>query len=468
MSLPVVAIVGRPNVGKSSLFNRLVGRRISIVEATPGVTRDRVCAPLPVGEGYVELVDTGGMGIEDADDLTDHVEGQIAYALSEATLVLFVVDAREGMTSLDRFVADRLRRLDKPVLLLANKTDEPDLVAETAEFSRLGYGEPLSVSANHGVGIEDLLSKLDETVGPIAAEQPDEAVMKLAVVGKRNAGKSTLINALAGSERVIVSETPGTTRDSVDVTVELDGRRFTVIDTAGVRKKRKLADEIEFYSYHRALRSIRRADVVAFVIDASVPVSQVDKALSGQIADEFKPVVLVVNKWDLAREAADGEDYADYLAKTFPHLAFAPVSLTSAIDALNVRETVHLAEQIFRQSRSRISTGQLNQAMAEILALRGPSHKAGTKPPKIYYTTQISTAPPTIVCFVNDVRSFDRGYQRFLVNRLREMTVFEEVPIRLLFRQHRQTDGDRPDAGAPRQRGKGRGPGRGKGRKTGR
>ena len=440
MSLPVVAIVGRPNVGKSSLLNCLTGRRIAIVDATPGVTRDRISAPCEVGEGkYVELVDTGGMGIEGADDLTDHVEAQIAYAVQAAALILFVVDAREGLTPLDRHVAERLRRQGKGVILLANKQDSPRQISEVHDLHRLGFGEPMDVSAAHGMGIAELRDAVVERLGEAIEDSPPEPVMKLAVVGKRNAGKSTFINTLAGQQRVIVSETPGTTRDSVDVTIELDGKQLMLIDTAGLRKKRKLADHIEFYSRHRAMRSIRRADVVAMMIDASVPVSQVDKALAGEIAEQYKPVVLVVNKWDLAAGRAAGEDYGEYFAKTFPEISYAPISLTTATTGKNVRQTIRLAEQLFDQANTRVATADLNKIVGEILELRGPSHKAGTRPPNILYVSQIATAPPTIVFFVNDTRSFDTGYQRFLVNRLRERTPFAEVPMRLVFRQRRRS-----------------------------
>ncbi|MBS3734397.1 MAG: ribosome biogenesis GTPase Der [Phycisphaerae bacterium] len=443
MSLPIVTIVGRPNVGKSSLFNRLAGRRIAIVDPTPGVTRDRVSFPLALDDRedgrYAELVDTGGMGIEDSDDLTAEVEDQIAYALSAASLIVFVVDAREGILPLDRTVARRLRRQDTPVLLVANKVDHPDQISELYEMSELGFGEALGVSAAHGLGADDLLDAIRSHLGD-AGERPDEAVMKLAVVGKRNAGKSTLINALAGGPRVIVSETPGTTRDSVDVTVESDDQRITLIDTAGVRKKKKLAGDVEFYSYSRAMQSIRRADVVALMIDAAVPVSQVDKKLAAEIAKQERPVAFVVNKWDLAGQSATGEDYAEYLAKTFPSLSFAPVSLTQADAGVNVRETIHLTRQLYDQARTRVGTGRLNAALEDILAQRGPSHKRGTRPPKLYYAAQVATAPPTIVCFVNDVRSFDEGYRRFLLNQLREHLPFAEVPIRLLFRPRRNDD----------------------------
>jgi GTP-binding protein len=442
MKLPTVAIVGRPNVGKSSLLNRLVGRRISIVDPTPGVTRDRISVPCPIGDGYVELVDTGGIGIVDHDDLTEHVENQIAYGLAEADLLIFLVDAREGVTPLDRHVAERLRRLAAPVILAANKIDEAGMPAEVGELNSLGFGEPIAVSARHGTGMDRLADAIARVLGELPASPPEEAVMKLAIVGKRNAGKSTFINALAGHQRVIVSETPGTTRDSVDVTVEVGGRKFMLIDTAGIRKRRRIVQQdIEFYSYHRALRSIRRADVVALMIDASVPVSKVDKDLSRDIIDEFKPVMLVVNKWDLARGQVAGGDYEAYFDKVFPEISYAPICLTSATTGMNVHQTIRLAEQLFDQSRLRVPTGLLNTVIRQIAAQRGPSHKAGTRPPKILYVSQITTCPPTIVCFVNDVRSFDHSYQRYLLNQLRQRLPYAEVPIRLLFRSRREHEG---------------------------
>lgn len=439
MSLPIVAIVGRPNVGKSSILNCLVGKKISIVDPTAGVTRDRISSPCPLGDGddtrYMELVDTGGMGIEDRDNLTADVEAQIDFAIAEAALIIFVVDARDGVTALDRHVAQRLRRINKPVILVANKVDQLSLTLETGELHRLGFGTPMRFSATHTVGRNDLLVAIAEKLGTSAPLEMPTPVMKFAIIGKRNAGKSTFINSLCGGQRVIVSEIPGTTRDSVDVSVDLDGQNFILIDTAGAQKRKSLSGDIEFYSRHRMLRSIRRADVVALMIDASVPISQVDKELAGEIAELYKPVVLVVNKWDLAKDKAAGEDYQDYFQKKLPELSYAPLTLTTATENFNVRATIDLAVQLFRQTTTRVSTPSLNKAIEEIVKLRGPSHKTGTKPPKILYAAQIDVAPPTIICFVNDPRSFDESYQRFLLNQLRQRLPYSEVPIRLFFRR---------------------------------
>jgi GTP-binding protein len=326
---------------------------------------------------------------------------------------------------------------------VANKLDDPRLVLETPQLFKLGFGEPVSVSAEHGLGINELLERMEAAMGQFASDAPPEPVMKLAIVGKRNAGKSSFINALAGQQRVIVSETAGTTRDSVDVNVELEGRHFTVIDTAGIRKKASMAGDIEFYGYHRAMRSIRRADVVLLMIDASVPISQVDKNLAAEIVKLYKPVVMVVNKWDLAGEDLAGEDYQDYFDKMLPMLSFAPISLTSATENLNIRQTIELAEQLFDQASTRVGTAELNKALEEIMAQRGPSHKGGSKRPRLYYGAQIATAPPTIVCFVNDVRSFDNSYQRYLLNQLRERLPIAEVPVRLVFRPRRREEAGR-------------------------
>ncbi len=434
MSLPVVAIVGRPNVGKSSLFNTLLGSRISIVEPTPGVTRDRVGGVCEIDEHFFELVDTGGYGVVDRDDLGEHVHRQIEYAVDQADLILFVVDGREGITPLDRETAELLRRHSDRVRLIANKVDESHMAAATGEFIRLGYGEPLPVSAMNGSGKWALREMIVERLAGRQEGPPENPAMKLALVGKRNAGKSSFVNALAGEPRVIVSEIPGTTRDSIDVLFEKDGRKFMAIDTAGVRKKAKLADDIEFYASNRATHSIRRADVVLLLIDSTETVGQVEKQLAGFIVEEFKPCVLVVNKWDLAKGKADTSDYGDYLTKLLPHLDYAPISFTSAIDGHNCDATIDVAWSMFKQSQTRVSTATLNEILRGALAANTPSAKRGRRTPKVFYATQVSVQPPTIVVFVNDAHLITQDYERFLLNRFRERLPFGEIPIRLVFR----------------------------------
>lgn len=433
MGIPAVAIVGRPNVGKSSLLNMLARMHVSIVDPRPGVTRDRVAVVIEHEDRYFEAVDTGGIGIVDRDHLEKHVEEQIHFALHAAAVVVFVVDTRDGITPLDATIADTLRRLDKPLLLVANKADTDGVAAGAAEFSQLGLGEPLVVSAKHYRGRTELLDRVAALLPASSDAAPAEPVMKLAIIGKRNAGKSTLVNALAGESRVIVSEIPGTTRDAVDVRFEKDGKVFIAIDTAGVRKKGKMVD-VDYYSYTRATRSIRRADVVMLLIDATVPISDVDQKLARYVADNHKPVILTVNKWDLAVGQAETSAYDDYLTKILPEVDFAPIVFTTARDGRNVDAAVDAALMLFRQANTRVGTGQLNAALESVLALRGPSPKRGTKAVKIYYATQVGVAPPTIVFFCNDAALVGEDYRRFMENRLREMLPYEEVPIRMLFR----------------------------------
>ncbi|MBP7746689.1 MAG: ribosome biogenesis GTPase Der [Phycisphaerae bacterium] len=433
MALPRVVIVGRPNVGKSSLLNALARERISIVDPRSGITRDRVSAVIEHAGRYFELVDTGGIGIVDDDHLESHVEEQIRFAIENATVILFLVDVTAGITALDQTVAELLRKAGKPVILVANKVDDAKHEPAAGEFERLGHGTPLCVAALHGQGRGLLLDRLLPLLGPEAVAEPEAPVMKLAIVGKRNAGKSTLVNALAGEERMIVSEIPGTTRDAVDVRFERDGRQFIAIDTAGVRKKSSM-DDIDFYSYTRALRSIRRADVVLLLIDALVPVAEVDLKLASAVLDEYKPVVIAVNKWDLACELTEPAEFNAYLGRVLPALSFAPITFMTAKTGYNVDAAVEVALSLHEQANTRMTTGRLNAALQDILALRGPSAKHGTKPVKIYYATQVAVAPPTLVCFCNDPALVREEYRRFMQNRLRELTPFKEVPLRLWFR----------------------------------
>lgn len=435
--LPVVAIVGRPNVGKSSLLNILAGRRISIVDPTAGTTRDRVSTICEHSGVYFELVDTGGMGIEDADRLTEHVEAQIRYAVADASLVLFVVDAQAGIQPLDEKVAALLRKTDRPVLLVSNKSDNMKMDNNVGEFWALGFDQPYPTSAAHKRGIEELFDQVIKQIGN-SRIIPVEPVMKLAVVGKRNVGKSTFINALAGEERVIVSEVPGTTRDSIDVRFEVDGQAFLAIDTAGVRKKGKFGSDIEFYSFSRAQRSIRRADVTLLFIDATMPVTDVDKKLARYISDLYKPMAIVVSKWDLAQDKNkdDPEEYREYLTKTLPGVEYAPIALTVGKEAQGVLEAVDLALELYRQSQVRVGTAELNKALREAVEARQPVGSTSGRMPKFYYLSQVAVQPPTVVAFVNDPGLLAEDYRRFLLNRLREVLPYGEVPIRLLFRSH--------------------------------
>lgn len=437
MALPVVAIIGRPNVGKSSLLNALAGHMISIVEPTAGVTRDRVSTIIGRDDQHFELVDTGGYGIVDSDLLSEHIKQQIHLAIESANLVLFMVDIRDGIMPLDKTISQLLRKYNLDVIGVANKADTAKMFPAAGIFSRLGFGEFLCISVKNNLNKAVLLDMIFDKLAHFESGRPMEPTMKIAIVGKRNAGKSTLVNAIVGSERVIVSEKPGTTRDSIDVRFEKDGKTIIVIDTAGLRKKSKLADSIEFYSYVRATRSIQRADVVLFLMDAAVPVSQVDKKLAKFIAEEYKSCIIVVNKWDLAKDSAATEDYEDYLTKLLPGLRYAPLAFTTATQARNVQSVLDLSAEIFKQTTTWIPTTRLNKAFALMKQEKVGISRGGKRGlPKIYYATQVAVNPVTILMFVNRPELFEENYRRFIVNRLRSILPIDEVPIRLLVRSH--------------------------------
>ena len=438
MALARVAIIGRPNVGKSSLLNALAGSMISIVEPTAGVTRDRVSTIIGKDDRYFELIDTGGYGVVDTDQLSEHIEQQILQAIESANLVIFMVDIRDGLVPLDEKIARLLRKGELDVMGVANKADTAKMFPAAGEFSKLGFGEFLCISAKNNLNKAVLLDRIFDKLAALESAKPPEAAMKIAIIGKRNAGKSTLVNAIVGSERVIVSETPGTTRDAVDVRFEKDGKTIIVIDTAGTRKKSKIANSIEFYSYVRVTRSIRRADVVLLLIDATVPVSQVDKKVARFIVDECKSCILVVNKWDLAKDSAATGDYEDYLTKLLPGLKYAPIAFTTATEAKNIQSVLDLAAEIFKQTTTWIPTAKLNKAFEIIKAGKIGAAKGKSGWPKIYYAAQIAVNPITILMFVNNPELFEENYRRFIIGRLRELLPVEEVPIRLLTRSHRK------------------------------
>lgn len=447
MPVPQVAIIGRPNVGKSSILNWLAHKLVSVVDPTPGVTRDRVTYLMNEGDRYFELIDTGGIGIVDRDDLSEDVERQIQIGIDRADLILFVVDGKDGPMPLDQVVADRLRPINKPKLLVVNKCDSPRAVDDIPQFYRMMNGPTVSTSVignlNRVQLIEAILAQLppaSEHEAGDGASLASDPELKFAIVGRRNVGKSTFINALAEEERCIVSEIPGTTRDSIDVRFEIDGLRLLAIDTPGVRKKKSLANDVEFYGMVRAQKSIRRADVVFMFFDATETVSRVDKQLVDEIVSQHKPVIFVINKWDLAKEAEMAMDrWSEYLAHQFGSLKFAPVAFLTAKSGRNVHKLINLAQSIFKQARTRVSTGEINRVIrAAVVRNRPPVRRNQT--PKIFFATQVATEPPTIVCKCNNPELFDNSWQRYLLSVIREELPFHEVPVKLYLRQREQAE----------------------------
>jgi GTPase len=449
MGIPQVVIVGRPNVGKSSIFNWLAGKRLAIVDPTAGVTRDRVTHLIEIEGRFAELVDTGGMGAVDADNLTEQVEDQIQAAVDSAQVVLFVVDCRDGTVPLDETVAKRLRYVTVPVLLVVNKSDTPTLESEADGFYRFAR-KIVRVSAKENRGKSELLDaifqRLPEPVEEENADKPPvEPVMKVAIVGRRNVGKSTLVNTLAQAERMIVSEVPGTTRDSVDVRVEMDGKAFLAIDTPGFRRSKSISTDIDFYSTHRAQRSIRRADVVLLFFDATQRISQVDKQLCDYIAQQYKPCMFVVNKWDLVASTMPTEKWVVYLRDTFRSLWYVPIAFITGETGKNVKAMFNHSQMLFRQSLHRVTTSQLNKQLQTALEQNPPPIHQNRRP-KVYYATQVAVQPPTVVLFCNDPKAIDAQYQRYLLRFFRDTLNFGEVPIKLYLRRREHDERDESKA----------------------
>ena len=433
--LPVVAIVGRQNVGKSSLLNALAGRRLSIVDPMPGVTRDRVSAIVSVRGSTVQLVDTAGLGLSKADAFHAPVERQIAYAVKSADLVVFVVDAQQGLMSLDRETAARLRRAGKAVLLVANKADNSAMDVRAMEFAELGLGDAFLTSAAHRRGIGDLMEQILLKL-PAVRDAKDEP-LRIAIVGKRNVGKSTLVNALTGEESVIVSEVPGTTRDAVDVHLERHGKRYILVDTAGLRKKQRVADSVELFSQVRTQEAVERADVVVLMIEVTERVSELDKRIGALVEQRKKPVLIVLNKWDLVPKGFDAGKFRRYLDQVMPVLSYAPVLMISALKGERVWDVVRVAAELDAQAGVKIPTPDLNRVMDRAQRERSPGTRGGKKPPKIFYATQSRVHPPTFHVFVNHPSNFAADYVRYLERKFREYLPFHEVPIRLTLRPKR-------------------------------
>lgn len=442
MSVPQVVIVGRPNVGKSSVFNWLAGKRLSIVDDVAGVTRDRVTFLMQEDEHFFELVDTGGIGMNDVDNLTKEIDEQIELALESADVVLFVVDSRAGLMALDKEVAKRLRYVDKPIICVANKTDDPALDAQAYEFYKLGRGKLVRVSAKQHRNRDELLDMiLDRLPEPVHVDPLTEVEepIKVAIVGRRNVGKSTFVNTLSQADRMIVSEVPGTTRDSVDVRFEMDGKVIIAIDTPGLRRSKSVRTDIEFYSTHRAQRSIRRADVSLMFFDCTERISKVDKQLVKYIADNYKPCVFVVNKWDLMQGKMPTEKWVSYLRDTFRTMWHVPIAFVTGETGKNVKALVNHTQMLFKQSRQRVSTGELNRLVRRALD-NNPPPLLLHHPAKVYYATQVSTNPPTIVLICNNPAAFAPTYQRYLLGVFRDQLSFGEVPIKLYLQRRRDND----------------------------
>jgi GTP-binding protein len=451
---PLVALVGRPNVGKSTLFNRLAGRRAAIVEDVPGVTRDRNYADVDWEGRALSVVDTGGFEPESRDRLMAQVREQAQLAVDEAAAIVLVVDGREGLTSVDRAVAELLRRAGKPLFVAVNKVDsertEGDL--PIAEFYELGFGDVHALSAEHGRGVGELRDAIVERLAlppapppPEDAPEPEEVTeeerprgdVRLAVVGRPNVGKSTFVNALLGEERFVVSDVPGTTRDAIDSLVEHRGRRFVVTDTAGIRRKRSIAQKVEAYSVVRAMRAIDDAEVVACLLDATEAGVEQDARLLGMVVEKGKALVVVVNKWDVAeREGATQDWYRKELAKRLPFVSFAPMVFVSAKERRGVTRVLEKAERLVEQYRARFPTPQLNELLVA-LQEEHPAPLAKGHPVKLYYVAQVAYAPPTFVIQCSRPEAIGDAYRRFVENRFREAFGLE-TPMRLVFKERRR------------------------------
>ena len=447
MSRPLVAVVGRPNVGKSTLFNRLIGRRVAIVEDTPGITRDRLYHNVTWRGQEFTVIDTGGIILNEADPLTVQVRTQAEIAMEEADVILFVVDAADGMTSTDQDIADVLRGSSRPVMLVVNKTDNPRLEMDATEFYTLGLGDIHTVSAAHGHGVADLLDAVVEHFPPdFDSEEEDEDAIRLAIIGRPNVGKSSLLNAILGEERVIVSPLPGTTRDTIDTPFEWDGQKLVLLDTAGIRRSGKIQGTVEYYMVLRAQAALERSNVGMVVIDGSAGVLDGDKRVAGMAQEAGRACIIVVNKWDLVdpgvireegrRPRADRarmEKFTEAFRKDCPFLAYAPLVFVSAQERFSIREAIETAITAAQNHAHRIPTGELNRLIRDATERR-PLMEHG-RSFKVYYATMPRVQPPTVVLFCNDAEMLHFSYRRYLENQLRATYPLEGTPIRIQARK---------------------------------
>lgn len=438
MSKPLVAIVGRPNVGKSTFFNRIVGQRISIVEDTPGVTRDRLYADAEWCGHSFTLIDTGGLEIKSEDVMWSHIRAQAQIAVETADVIVFMLDGKTGLTHEDYEVAAYLRKSRKPILLVVNKLDnnEQHLLYD---FYELGLGEPIGISAGQAKGLGDVLDEIVKLTGKYETEEKEEA-LKIAVVGKPNAGKSSLVNKLLGYDRVIVSDIAGTTRDAIDTRIKIGDKEYILIDTAGIRRKRSVEEDLEQYSVMRSLGAVRRADVCLIVIDSSEELSEQDVKIAGYVHEQGKPSVVVMNKWDVVeKDTYTIEKHNRKLKEELKFMDYFIPTYVSAKTGKRVDNLIKLAERAYENASRRISTGLLNDVLREAILTNEPPSKNG-KRLKIYYVTEVSANPPTFVIFVNDDTLMHFSYRRYLENALRRSFDFEGTPIRLIIRNKNEKD----------------------------
>lgn len=434
MANPLIAIVGRPNVGKSTFFNKVAGRKISITEDRPGVTRDRLYADAEWCGRSFSIVDTGGLELKSEDIMWREIKKQAEVAVETAQVILFFVDGKQGLTSSDYDVADMLRRSYKPVMLVVNKIDDYS-EEKIYEFYSLGLGDPYPVSAEHGTGVGDVLDKALELLGEYVPEEDNS--VKIAVVGKPNAGKSSLVNRLLGFERSIVTDIAGTTRDAIDTRFNYDGRDYTIIDTAGIRKKAKVEDDVEYYSVMRAFDAVRRADVCVLVVDSVQGVTEQDTKIIGYVHEQGKPSVIVMNKWDLVeKNTGTMNEFEKKLAEDLKFMDYFKSVYVSAKTGQRTEKIMAAVDEVYANSRLRVQTGVLNDALSDAIRANEPPSYNGRRL-KVYYSSQVAVAPPTFVLFCNSVDLLHFSYERYLENVLRKTFGFAGTPIKIVTRERR-------------------------------
>ncbi|CAM3058356.1 ribosome biogenesis GTPase Der [Filibacter tadaridae] len=433
MTKPTVAIVGRPNVGKSTIFNRIVGERISIVEDVAGVTRDRIYSSADWLSHEFNLIDTGGIDISN-EPFLEQIRLQAEIAIDEADVIIFLTNGREGVTDADEQVAKILYKTNKPIVLAVNKVDNPDMRDMIYDFYALGFGDPFPISGSHGLGLGDLLDKVAESFPLEGAEEIEEDVIRFSLIGRPNVGKSSLVNAFLGEDRVIVSDVAGTTTDAIDTSYEYEGQKYKIIDTAGMRKKGKVYENMEKYSVLRALKAIDRSDVVLIVLNGEEGIREMDKRIAGFAEDAGKGVMFVVNKWDaVEKDDKTMKKFTTDIRESFLFLDYAPVAFVSAKTKQRVNTLFEKVKLISDNHAFRIQSSVLNEVVEDAVA-RNPAPTSKGKRLRIYYATQVAVKPPTFVVFVNEPELMHFSYERFLQNRLRESFGFEGTPIRLITR----------------------------------